>query len=281
MDLYEQKYKEALEWMRSVYDGLHGATKEDAEHYFPELKEFDDERIRKEILGLVQYTKGRKIGYEPRVHQDEMVTWLEKQGEQKPVDKVEPKFQKGDWVCENEPNNYARFVQILETVNIQGKERYRISRDIHNDEDIVEFNFVEEYYHKFDIKDAKDGDVLVSSEGNPFIFSGKYDDMHFCNPIAYCGVTCENKFKEGGGTHWTSKGGVAPATKEQRDLLFQKMKEEGYEWDAKKKVLKKIEPKTLDADKVIAWLEENVADFWVSPCNPQNIINQFKKDFGL
>ena len=29
-----------------------------------------------------------------------------------------------------------------------------------------------------------------------------------------------------------------PATKEQRDLLFQKMKEAGYEWDAEKKELK-------------------------------------------
>ena len=31
-----------------------------------------------------------------------------------------------------------------------------------------------------------------------------------------------------------------PATKEQRDLLFAKMKEAGYEWDAEKKELKKI-----------------------------------------
>lgn len=30
---------------------------------------------------------------------------------------------------------------------------------------------------------------------------------------------------------------VYPATKEQRDLLFQKMKEVGYEWDSEKKEL--------------------------------------------
>ena len=38
----EQKakaYDEALEWMRKVYPTLTGAAKEDAEHYFPELKE--------------------------------------------------------------------------------------------------------------------------------------------------------------------------------------------------------------------------------------------------
>jgi len=33
-----------------------------------------------------------------------------------------------------------------------------------------------------------------------------------------------------------------PATKEQRDLLFKKMKEAGYQWDAEKKELRKIEP---------------------------------------
>ena len=41
-----------------------------------------------------------------------------------------------------------------------------------------------------------------------------------------------------------------PATKEQCDILFQKMKEACYEWDAKKKELKKIEQKP-------AWSEED------------------------
>lgn len=40
-------YDKALNWMRELYPGLHGATKEDAEHYFPELRESEDERIRK------------------------------------------------------------------------------------------------------------------------------------------------------------------------------------------------------------------------------------------
>lgn len=50
MDTYEKKYNEALNWMRELYPGLHGATKEDAEHYFPELRESEDERIRKTLL---------------------------------------------------------------------------------------------------------------------------------------------------------------------------------------------------------------------------------------
>lgn len=34
---------------------------------------------------------------------------------------------------------------------------------------------------------------------------------------------------------WDEKNCVHPATKKQRDLLFSKIKEEGYEWDANKK----------------------------------------------
>ena len=37
-------------------------------------------------------------------------------------------------------------------------------------------------------------------------------------------------------------GNIHPATKEQRDLLFAKMQEAGYEWDDGKKELKKIQP---------------------------------------
>ena len=52
--------------------------------------------------------------------------------------------------------------------------------------------------------------------------------------FVYC--SCNN-FYEIGGINPTY---YKPATKEQRELLFQKMKEAGYEWDAEKKELKKI-----------------------------------------
>lgn len=39
--------------------------------------------------------------------------------------------------------------------------------------------------------------------------------------------------------------------------------------------------KMLNADEVIEWLETNAADFGESPCNPNKIIEQFKKDFKL
>ena len=101
----------------------------------------------------------------------------------KSADKVGPKFKVGEWLVENEPNNYARFIQILEVVNVYGKERYKISRDLHNDEDIVEYRFIENNYHSFTIKDAKEGDVLTDNLNcfnNPFIFILKrFENVYF------------------------------------------------------------------------------------------------------
>ena len=170
------------------------------------------------------------------------------------ANKVEPKFHEGEWLCENEPNNYARFIQILETVNVQGKERYRISRDIHNDEDIVEFDFVEKYYHKFDIKDAKDGDVLFQDlmGGKTFIYNGTNPDK----AILYSFIISNDggvvlpyhigKPNTGIGYVEEHKNIIHPATKEQRDLLFQRMKEAEYTFDFEKKKLKKIKQTSAD-----------------------------------
>jgi len=82
---YEKKYKEALGWMQSLYEGLHGATKDDAEHYFPELKESEDERIRKALLELVHDTTGDGLWIDYNVHKEEALAWLEKQGTPKKV----------------------------------------------------------------------------------------------------------------------------------------------------------------------------------------------------
>ena len=77
-NLYEQKYKEALGWMQKLYDGLHGATKEDAEHYFPELKENEDEKIRKQILSFL---KEFECDHYRNLDFSSWIAWLEKQGE--------------------------------------------------------------------------------------------------------------------------------------------------------------------------------------------------------
>lgn len=64
-------------------------------------------------------------------------------------------------------------------------------------------------------------------------------------------------------------------------LLFQKMENAGYAWDAEKKELKKIEPKTLDANKVIEWLKTHGNLVPVVTIKINEVIDKFKKDFGL
>lgn len=83
---YEQKYREALGWMRSLYDGLHGATKEDAEHYFPELKENKSERVRKGLIKTISSLLDNTILYHTDITKEEALAWLEKQGENKKLD---------------------------------------------------------------------------------------------------------------------------------------------------------------------------------------------------
>ena len=163
--------------------------------------------------------------------------------------KVEPKFHEGEWLTENHPNNYARFVQILEIVNVQGKKRYRISRDLHNDEDIVECRFIEDNWHHFNIQDAKDGEVLAGSKGDVILMFRGIGNAEWNDVIDYhCYYDCYRKrfIVQEDTEYWgnVENNQLKPATKEQRDLLFQKMKEAGYERDANKKELKKIEKKS-------------------------------------
>ena len=105
------------------------------ETLFPEIKESEDEKIRKSLIILLQhFCKGYRVpGLEFPVSYKDMLAWLEKQGEQekdiledaildgnedgliaetirykhekqseqKPTDKVKPKFKVRDWIVFN------------------------------------------------------------------------------------------------------------------------------------------------------------------------------------
>ena len=62
---------------------------------FPELREREDDRIRKNIISWLKNMEGQTI---PIGEYNSAIAWLEKQGEQKSADKVEPKFREGEWI---------------------------------------------------------------------------------------------------------------------------------------------------------------------------------------
>ena len=152
--------------------------------------------------------------------------------EQKPTDKVEPKFKIGDWV-----------VFDGETLHITN-----VTENGYSTEDgVIPFR-CEKETKLWTIADAKGGDVLTNGDF-PCIFKRCDDNGSL---YVYCGINAHNDFSilsEDPENVWDDYSKqYFPATKEQRDLLFQKMKEAGYEWDAEKKELKKIEDEEYNGE---------------------------------
>ena len=87
-------------------------------------------------------------------------------------------------------------------------------------------------------KDAKDGDVLCSNQ-IIILFKQWEDNTDYTFVIAHAGIDVSGKLQITNG-HWLINNKSKPATKEQRDILFKKMHEAGYEWDAEHKQLKKL-----------------------------------------
>ena len=84
MEDYKKKYENALEWIKDIYPTLEGAAKEDAEHYFPELRESEDERILKIIKKtLISYNRGIILGSLSARDIVDCLAWLEKQSGKK------------------------------------------------------------------------------------------------------------------------------------------------------------------------------------------------------
>lgn len=202
------------------------------------------------------------------------LAWLEKQGEQKSknestdtcdsliikskefpasekrdfgyfsesADKIEPKFHEGEWITNGE--------YTWKIVDIKSLHYTLQSQDGNIVYDSI--SYVDEQFHSFTIEDAKDGDILVfnkdTNNDTIVIFKNLYNATSF---HSYCYVEDGEFFISHYETpDWWRDGGFQPATKEQRQFLFQKMKDAGYEWDAEKKEPKKIKVNTI-------WSEED------------------------
>jgi len=183
---------------------------------------------------------------------------IEKQGEQNPIDKVEPKFHEGEWITNGD--------YTWKIVEVKPLDYILQSQDGNIVDDTI--SHVDEQFHSFTIEDAKDGDVVVDkSDGTIGIFQsiGHHPDGGSYNDPSYCFLHC--RYDDGyfyadfeNGNTMDSDDAI-PATKEQCDTLFAKMKDAGYIFDFKKKELKEIEQKPTWSEKddyyrdnLITWL---------------------------
>lgn len=266
-----ERYNEALERARKLQENSKGMIlKKWLWNIFPELKESEDERIRKWLIGYFnQYIiDGMPQVFGNGLNVKDVISWLEKQGEQKPAnsycqenckgfqetgkcfadgdckakreaesnDKNEPKFHEGDWVIYN--NDICQIVKREEGCNILVTQ-FGVEKEPVNERNLSTAKL-------WDISDARDGDVLFHSDSASngiFIFKEIIDKGFAKEVICYCDYDSEDHFCLG--EHhtccWTDAKILYPATKEQRDTLFAKMKEAGYIFDFKNKEFKKIE----------------------------------------
>lgn len=243
-----KRYDEVVNEIKNLRDILlkegvmneNGIIYDNFNRIFPELNESDDEKIRGAIIHFISHTPTVPKGI---IGKETMISWLERQNKnvqgksafeaikEETVDnanKVEAKFKVGDWVVRKDGKGFhdSKTIQFTKT-----------------DENACQFGSVRRLYEDkirhWTIADAQDGDVLVASDGSIFIFAGVVD----CACKYYITLTATNDVKinkEKKGGYWETSRAVYPATKKQRHLLFQKMKEAGYEWDDEKKELKKI-----------------------------------------
>ena len=170
------------------------------------------------------------------------------QEDEKPVDEpekpTEPKFKVGDWVIDKQGVVH----QIANVIEIVTNHTYGY--------DIVGggyFNDNAEGVRLWTIQDAKKGDILFIDlmGGMTFIFDGVSPEMAILYSFIInndgVDVVPYDIGKSNTGIGYVEEGGIIyPATKEQRDLLFAKMAEAGYTWDADTKTLSKIEPEKPD-----------------------------------
>ena len=124
--------------------------------------------------------------------------------------------------------------KVFQITSIEGTS-YKFDNESH----YWEICYCDEQCRLWTIQDAKDGDVLACNE-EILLFKSDSVQSRISLYCWYNGQTNNFHSKEVTDTLLTTRNKIYPATKEQRDILFQKMKEAGYEWSDKDRKLIKI-----------------------------------------
>lgn len=171
---------------------------------------------------LIKTTYYIPEGYEAKIEGNEII--IKKKG-------VKPLFKAGDWIVNNETKEVHRIVDY--------NEQYKIYK---TEEDVIFSVTAENMWHKWTLLDAKKGDIL-SDETGIIIFRGIGNKAYIDVVDYYVDYTYGNssiRITEDN-QYWgkVKSSTLIPATKEQKERLFKKLAEAGYEFDAEKKDLRK------------------------------------------
>ena len=269
----------AFNILKELYDKALFSERTALETFLPELKESEDERIRKAIIECL---KARGQGSFAGYPMSTILSWLEKQGEtsrqqrvedamreveekakifterfqgktseeilaemrgeQKSADKFEPNFnfKVGQWIVAT-----GKCVYLISKID-----GFNVTLiDTNGDKFVFDVSSLNNA-HEWTIADAKNGDVLVCESGERtleclFIFKLIADrEVH-----EYCSYRTIDK-------HFSLKDSFLgyvdnvyhPATKEQRETLMKAMADAGYTFDFESKESTKIEDEEYDGE---------------------------------
>ena len=249
-------YDKAIERAKKLYGN--GITEE----IFPELKESDDEKIRKNCIHFLELQKQHHAA---TFEIEECIDWLEKQGEQKPTlpkwkykkdntpllrDSIilnkyggVAKSPSGAIVSDVWVLDYDELAKLPKEEKIEPK--FKVGDWIITPKNKVlqitsidDTSYCDEQCRFWTIEDARDGDILACNE-EILLFKSYSAQGRISLYCWYNGHTNNFHGKEVIDILLTTRNKVCPATKEQRDALMKAMNDAGYEWDAEKKELKK------------------------------------------
>ena len=240
---YKKKYKEIVEALTAI---VNDSKKQDEQKHIECINftnefenqvshlialvlngeyEYNKGFIKYAAQSLLEYAKKECINYTIQ----SFVEHVKK--DQKPTDKVGPKFKVGDWVV-------YECGEITQTLQIK-----EIIEKIYVFSDGSTLDVDEDNLHLWTINDAKEGDVLCIYDcGKPNILlklkeqANKHNELNY-----YFYYNIEMPYIHGKtGCFYPVVENVRPATNEQRKLLLMQMHCAGYEWYGDLKELYKL-----------------------------------------
>lgn len=242
-----KRYDEAIEKAKHHYykGKAVGYTRCIISDIFPEVKEKTDEEMIQKLIAVCHLYYGEGEDAE----RDECLKWLEKQikklqdnsnigvNKEEKVDnadttddanKVEPKINIGDYVVRKDGKDFPdgrRFAKIIKI-----------------DTTMYQFDCGSWLYNAeirlWTLADAQDGDILASYDNKPFIYNGNFNEW---NVGAYCGINIYDEFTIADRKcNWCCNRNIKPATKEQRQSLFNEINLLNYVWNPKTKELNRL-----------------------------------------